>query len=117
MKLTIIKAANDIPTAKLESRGEVKEPVGSPVARIRSSSFHEDPEIGVWECSPGKWRRQVKSAEFCHFTAGRCIFHADNHPPIHIGEGDVVLFPPNTTGTWEIFETVRKTYVLLDKSE
>ncbi|HXV25695.1 MAG TPA: cupin domain-containing protein [Alphaproteobacteria bacterium] len=113
MKLTIIKAPGDIPTSTLESRGEVKEPVGSPIAHIHSSSFHEHPEIGVWECSPGKWRRQVRSAEFCHFVAGRCIFHADGEKPIHISAGDAVLFPPNTTGTWEILETVRKTYVLL----
>ncbi len=117
MKLTVIKAASEIPAAKLESRGEVKEPVGSPIARIWSSSFHEDPEVGVWECSPGKWRRQVKSAEFCHFIAGRCIFHADGSEPIRISAGDAVLFPPNTTGTWEIFETVRKTYVLLGDPE
>ncbi|MGH6934446.1 MAG: cupin domain-containing protein [Dongiaceae bacterium] len=117
MKLTVLKATNDIPAAQLESRGEVKEPIGSPTARIRSASFHEDPEVGVWECSPGKWRRQVRSAEFCHIIAGRCTFHADGRPPIHISAGDAVLFPPNTTGTWEIFETVRKTYVLLGEPE
>jgi hypothetical protein len=113
MELTIIKAARDIPASKLEPRGQVAEPVGLPVASIRSSSFHNEPDVGIWECSAGKWRRQVTNGEFCYFLAGRCIFHADSGRAIAIEAGDVVFFPPNTTGTWEILETVRKTYVLL----
>ena len=116
MELTIIKAARDIPASKLEPRGQVVEPIGSPVASILSSSFHTEPDIGVWECSIGKWRRQVKNAEFCYFLAGRCIFHADSGRTIHINAGDVVFFPPNTAGTWEVIETIRKTYVLLGAS-
>ena len=113
MKLTHIKAAAKIPSSEIESFGAVKEPVGTPVASVRATSFQEQPDTGVWECTVGKWRRQVKNAEFCHFVAGHCRFHADSGEVLEIRAGDSVFFPPNTTGTWEIIETARKTYVLL----
>jgi uncharacterized protein len=113
VKLTLIKGVATIPAERLADQGPVVEPVGAPVARIRSRADHEGPDIGVWECTPGKWRRQVKSGEFSHFVAGRCVFHADSGEHLAIEAGDAVIFPPNTTGTWEILETVRKVYVIL----
>ena len=113
MALTLIKGVSSIPSSALEDQGPVVQPVGEPIARIRSRSDHEGPDIGVWECSPGRWRRQVKSAEFSHFVSGRCVFHADSGERLEIAAGDAVIFPANTTGTWEIIETVRKIYVML----
>lgn len=68
---------------------------------------------GVWECSPGRWRRQIAQQEFCHFIAGRCTFTPDNGKPIAIQAGDALLLPANTFGVWDIQETVRKSFVLL----
>jgi uncharacterized cupin superfamily protein len=42
---------------------------------------------------------------------GRAIFHPENGEPIEIEAGDVLFFPENTRGTWEIIETVRKAYL------
>ena len=114
MKLTHIKAPATAPSAKLEDWGPVGEPVGQPVPALRGQGAHEGPDVGVWECSPGKFRRQIKSAEFCHFIAGHCIFHADSGEHLDIRTGDAVFFPANTLGTWEILETARKTYIILD---
>ena len=69
--------------------------------------------LQAYESSPGKFRRQIKNAEFCHFIAGRCVFHADSGERLDIRAGDAVFFPANTTGTWEVIETARKTYILL----
>ena len=113
MKLTLIKAAHAMLPEELADRGPANQPQGEPVARIRSKSLHEQPNCGVWECSPGKWRRAVTQAEFSHFVAGKCRFHADSGETLDIEASDAVLFPPNTLGTWEVIETVRKNYLIL----
>ena len=115
MKIDFLKAAARIPSDQLEDLGPVGEPVGAPVSRLRGRVLYAGPdgavEAGVWECSPGRWRRQVKQAEFCQFLAGRCVFHADSGQHLEIQAGDAVHFPANSMGTWEIIETVRKTYL------
>ncbi|WP_040262895.1 cupin domain-containing protein [Pseudomonas massiliensis] len=95
--------------------GPVGLPLGEPVARVASQSSTRDDgvEAGVWECTPGRWRRQIIQQEFCHFIQGRCTFTPDGGEPLHIQAGDALMFPANTTGTWDIQETVRKTYVLI----
>jgi uncharacterized cupin superfamily protein len=113
MGITIIKALGELPRSALQSLGSVKEPLGTPVAQLWSTVYRQEPESGVWECSPGRWRRQVKAGEFCHFTTGYCRFEPDDGAPIEIRAGDTVYFPPNTTGVWEVFETIRKTYLMI----
>jgi uncharacterized cupin superfamily protein len=90
-------------------------PLGEPVA-VTTGQGVEHPDgvaAGVWECTPGRWRRQIAQQEFCHFISGRCTFTPDGGEPIQINAGDAMLFPANTFGIWDIEETVRKTYVLL----
>ncbi|WP_303977305.1 cupin domain-containing protein [Dongia mobilis] len=103
-------------SAALEDWGKVAEPVGEPVAQLRGTSptdKDKEPDFGIWECSPGKWKRQIRKAEFAHFVAGHCTFHADNGQVIEIKAGDALYFPAESLGIWEIHETVRKTYILL----
>jgi hypothetical protein len=111
--ITQIKAPHLIPAPELGEAVAANEPQGAPVAMIRSRDFHEAPDAGVWECTPGTWRRAIRNAEFAHFVAGRCRFHADSGETLDIRAGDAVYFPAHTTGTWEIIETVRKTYFLV----
>ena len=95
--------------------GPVAVPLGQPVAQLKCSEAVSLPEqqveAGVWECSPGVWRRQVKLAELCHFVAGHCFFTPEGGTPMEIHAGDAVFFPPNSVGTWDVKETIRKTYV------
>jgi hypothetical protein len=116
MKIQILKSAAAIPAAELDDWGKVQEPAGEPVSRLRGremvSAHGGAVEAGVWECTPGKWRRQVKLAEFCQFLSGRCRFHADSGERLEIRGGDAVFFPENSTGVWEVIETVRKTYLI-----
>lgn len=69
-------------------------------------------QIGVWESSPGKFRRNVASSEFSHIVSGWCTFTPDGDAPVELRAGDAVFFPANTRGTWDIREHVRKTYVI-----
>ncbi len=112
MHITHLKSTADQVLSKPTS---VAVPIGQPLAQ--TSFFTVDRadgvETGVWECTPGRWRRQVAEQEFCHFTHGRCTFTPDNGAAIAIQAGDALLFPENTQGIWDVTETLRKTYVII----
>lgn len=103
------------PEIALEDSNPVAVPLGEPLAVTSTTSVERSDgvETGVWECTPGRWRRQIVEQEFCHFVAGRCTFTPDGGEPIEICAGDALMMPANTTGIWDIQETVRKTYVLI----
>ncbi|AVO55659.1 cupin domain-containing protein [Ectopseudomonas mendocina] len=103
------------PNAALEESNPVAVPLSEPVAVTSTTSVERSDgvETGVWECTPGRWRRQIVQQEFCHFVAGRCTFTPDDGEPIEIRAGDALMMPANTVGIWDIQETVRKTYVLI----
>ena len=93
--------------------GPAKAPIGSLIAQIRGSEHGKRDRVGVWECTPGRWRRQVMEREFAHFVSGRARFIPDDGEPFDIRAGDAVWFPADTTGTWDITETLRKSYVII----
>lgn len=70
-------------------------------------------EIGVWECTPGRFTAdRSASAEFCHFISGRVeMTHADGRKQT-LGPGDTVNLPLGWTGEWRVIEHVRKLYVI-----
>jgi hypothetical protein len=51
-------------------------------------------EAGVWECSPGIWRRQILQAELCHFVSGYAFFTPEGGDKFEIKAGDAVFFRP-----------------------
>ena len=106
--------------AKLGDATPVAEPLGDLIAATRVSRVYGEPgktSSGIWECSPGRWRRQLVQAEFCHFFEGELTFEPDEGEPIHIKAGDAVIFPANSTGIWDIKQTARKFYVLFNPAE
>lgn len=112
-----LASPESLPTDQLTDWGPAKVPVGTLIARIRSSEQTSGDDgrdrVGVWECTPGRWRRQVMEREFAHFLSGRARFVPDHGEPFDINAGDAVWFPADTTGTWEIIETLRKSYVIV----
>ncbi len=71
-------------------------------------------DIGVWECAPGRFTAdRSRSAEFCHFLSGRIAMTHHDGTRRELGPGDALLLPQGWTGTWEILETTRKIYVLM----
>ncbi|MEN8336426.1 cupin domain-containing protein [Acinetobacter baumannii] len=92
----------------------VAEPIGEPLSMTRTAleTETEDALLGVWECTPGKWRRQVLQAEYSYFLSGQGRFLHDNGEITVFKAGDGIFFPANSTGIWEIEHTVRKSYVI-----
>lgn len=102
-------------TMALESSAPVAVALSETVAIASSTSVErlDGVETGVWQCTPGRWRRQIVQQEFCHFIQGKCTFTPDDGEPILIEAGDAIMLPKNSTGIWDIKQTVRKTYVLI----
>ncbi len=116
--MTIIKvdAAVNIPSEDLDDWG-IPKTIGEPICQLRGlllSENEDGSEGGIWECTPGKFIREVMQAELTTFLAGHCFFHPENGDSIEIKAGDVLFFPENSKGTWEIIETVRKSYLIYD---
>ena len=118
MKISIVRSPGSIADDALDDWGPVGLPQGTPISklsgRILEMSADEAIESGIWQCSPGVWRRQVTKAEFCHFLAGRCTFTPDDGEPIEISAGDSIFFPPYSEGIWNVQETVRKVFVVFE---
>jgi uncharacterized cupin superfamily protein len=108
-----LSSPDRIRSEELADWGPAKVPVGSLIAQIRGSELGKHDRVGVWECTPGRWRRQVMEREFAHFLSGRARFIPDDGEAFDIHAGDSVWFPADTTGTWEITEMLRKTYVII----
>ena len=101
----------------LESWGDVECPLSALACQLRGIT-KIIPELaatgtGIWECTPGRFRRQIVPGEVTHTLSGRCAFIPDEGPSLAIEAGDTLFFSPNTLGIWDIQETVRKVYVLL----
>ena len=115
MSIKQVKGVADIPSAELEDWGPVELPLSETISQLRGRVINEHPdgsEAGIWECTPGRFVREVLQAEMVTFLSGHCIFHPENGDPIEIKGGDVLFFPENSKGTWEIIETVRKAYLI-----
>lgn len=91
--------------------------VGEPVSQVRSLSRSTGGatgvRAGVWECTPGRWIRQIEQAEFCHFLEGEAIFRPESGAdPVHLKAGDAAFFPARSQGEWEVISTSRKIFFL-----
>jgi len=110
-----IASVADALNATLEDWGPIAVHVAGPVAQLSGRKLEVDEangtETGIWECTPGSWRRQVKESESCTFIKGHAIFHADSGEKIELSPGTAVFFPANTTGVWDVKETLRKVYM------
>lgn len=91
-------------------------PLGDSGAHSRSAGQHSLPganaETGIWECTPGSFRRGVKEAEYSYIISGAGSFTPDGGVPLEFRAGDSLCFPPDSQGTWTIRQTVRKSYVI-----
>ncbi|WP_250536503.1 cupin domain-containing protein [Caballeronia sp. AZ10_KS36] len=102
-----IAGLEDWGTAGLPGTQEIKV---SGVQKVIPGS--EAIDTGVFECTPGTYRRSVKQAEVMHFLAGSGRFTPDGEDTVHFAGGDTLFFAANTEGTWEVDQTMRKVYVI-----
>lgn len=115
--MSIVSFRSDQLLTELPPPTPVPVPLGEPVSgvSVRSFTAQSGARTGVWECSPGVWRRQVLQAEFCTFLAGKAVFEPDAGDPVRIEAGQSVYFPANTGGVWRVEETLRKIYIIFDE--
>jgi uncharacterized cupin superfamily protein len=104
---------------RLDDWGPVGHPLSEPPCRLRGRKIDPPhpgaPETGLWECTPGRYRRQIRSAETMHILAGSATFTPDDGtPPVSLHAGDVMYFDADTLGVWDIHSTLRKVYVLIN---
>jgi hypothetical protein len=90
-------------------------PTSAQVAMTRTAGHTETPAggAGIWECTPGRFRRQVAQAEYSYFIEGEGTFTPDDGKTIEFHAGDAIIFAANTQGEWNIRKTVRKAYLIL----
>lgn len=116
MAAKVLKRPAAISAGDLVDWGAVAKPVGAPVSHTSGRLLHRDDdganESGLWVCTPGRWRCEVERDEFCQFLAGRCIYTDDSGERLELESGDAAFFPAGWSGTCEVLETVRKTYVI-----
>ncbi|ADU99133.1 DUF861 domain-containing protein [Alicycliphilus denitrificans] len=111
--------AQSATTPQLQDWGPVTVPLSTPACALRGLEVRldgrPDSDMGLWECSPGRFQRQVASGEVMHILAGagRFMPEAEGAAPVEFRAGDTLFFPPDTRGVWEIRETVRKLYVMV----
>ncbi len=52
-----------------------------------------EPEIGLWQCTPGTWPLSIPRDELCHFVSGPGTYLHESGEVIEVSAGTVVLFP------------------------
>lgn len=100
MSIKQLKSARDIASDKLDDWGTPKT-IGEPVCHLKGLQMVENEdgsEGGIWECTPGKFTREIMQAELTTFLQGHAVFHPENGSPIEIKAGDVLYFPENSRG-------------------
>ena len=70
------------------------------------------PEIGIWVCTPGRWRLSIPRDEFCYFVAGQATYRGDNGDVVEVRTGTAVMFPAGWSGECQVHQTIRNTYML-----
>ena len=113
MHPTLIRVEND---GAFGSPTAVGMPTSQPAALVRIAADQKLPvgSTGFWECTPGRFRRQVPQAEYSYFITGSGSFTPDGGEKIEFRSGDAIYFAADTQGEWNILETVQKAYVIFE---
>jgi len=115
MSIQIIHSSST--TSDLLVKGQVPVPLSEPACHISALEVNVperlDCKTGIWECSRGRFERQVAAGEVMHILCGSGEFTSHDGTVFAFKSGDTLFFPPNTCGIWAIQETLRKVYVLI----
>lgn len=82
--------------------------IGEKFAMPGSEQFR----FGIWESAPGTFKRDTLTGELMFILSGVATFTHEGGDTVAFGAGDIVVFPPETKGTWVVIETLRKVYVM-----
>jgi len=75
--------------------------------------------VGVWRCEPGHWRIAFGPHQHELFTVlgGRCRLHEADGRWQEAGPGQALLIPAGFQGSFEVLETLTKTYAIVDAGD
>ncbi|MGV0745401.1 cupin domain-containing protein [Mycolicibacterium sp. XJ870] len=69
---------------------------------------------GVWECGPGAFTADRSAGtEVCHIVSGSGTVTGEDGTAADVGPGSLLVLPRGWRGTWEVHETIRKSYVIV----
>ncbi|WP_028219671.1 cupin domain-containing protein [Paraburkholderia oxyphila] len=115
--MSIIVLSQSASISGLENAGAVARPLTVPACQTSCMEVPMEGAgenlTGLWECTPGRFERQLANAEVMHILSGACTFTPTNGAPQEIRAGDTLFFPANTVGVWDIRQTLRKVYVVM----
>ena len=106
---------NVLTAGPLNEWGPVSKPlegVSQTAGILLSREADRRAESGIWTCTPGLWRCELKSDEFCHFLEGRSTYTHDNGEVIEVRPDTLAYFPQGWKGQCRVHETVRKVYMI-----
>lgn len=89
------------------------EGVSKSTGRLLFKGPNNQPETGIWVCTPGRWRLSVPRDEFCHFVSGRATYISDSGEVVEVGAGTAVMFKAGWTGECTVHETTRNIFMLV----
>jgi hypothetical protein len=87
---------------------------GDPVESIHVLVDDGLVQTGVWEVTPGSFPGAKDGiCELMHFVAGRGTITGADGEVTRIGPGVAMFTPDGWRGTWDVEETIRKTFVVV----
>ena len=111
-----VTAPLDVLFGPLEPAGpRVGADTGEPMMSSLVIHAHGSVEVGVWECTPGGWPILDRpTTETMLLLGGSVRITPLGGEPVDLGEGDVFVLPKGWSGRWDVLDTVRKLFVLVD---
>ena len=72
-------------------------------------------DAGLWRCEPGHWRIALDAdcSELFTVLAGRCRVHDEAGGFEDVGPGEALILPAGFRGSFEVLETLTKSYAIL----
>ncbi len=64
----------------------------------------------IWTKEESTFPWTYSSREICYILEGEVTVTPENGDPVHIGEGDLVIFPAGMNCQWQIHQAIRKHY-------
>ncbi|QHG85510.1 DUF861 domain-containing protein (plasmid) [Rhodococcus rhodochrous] len=91
---------------------------GSPTTRISEQASEEGYSIGLWEATAGRFATAPHDGfwEVIHILQGRGTLRSADGSTIDLFPGASFVLGDGFVGEWQIDETIRKFYALIDGS-
>lgn len=115
---SIVRFDQPLVRGEIDHPRETRREVGNP--ERETWPLYEAPRqglsAGIWRCEPGRWRIVFGEAEHEYFFVleGRVRIHALDGTFTEVKSGQAAIIPPGFEGSFEVLETVRKHFVIVD---